>query len=139
MCVVYNIASFYQLKDLSIACRSFVDMHASEVMKSDGFLSLSQAALSELITRDSFFAPEIEIHQGIVRWMQHNEVDKEQAGDLLDGIRLQLIPRRLLLSEIRHSQMFDADTILDAIDVADKLSDIKLGQRGLLGELRCGL
>lgn len=80
VCLVYNVASYYQLRDLGTSCSTFVDMHASEVMKSDGFLSLSQSALTELISRDSFFASEMEIYHGIVRWMKHNRV---QSKDLL--------------------------------------------------------
>lgn len=135
VCLVYNVASYYQLKDLVTACYTFVDMHAPEVMKSDGFLSLSQSALTELIARDSFFAPEMEIYQGIVRWMNHKEVVADQARDLLKVIRLQLIPLSNLLMEIRRSGMFDPNDILDAIAMIDGKPAIDLGQRGLLSEL----
>ena len=134
VCLVYNVASFYQLKDLCMACSTFVDMHASEVMKSEGFLSLSQLALVELCSRDSFFAPELEIYKGIVRWMEHNEGKTEDTQDILKVIRLQLIPLPDLLREIRQSGLFDASSILDAIGMKYLKEEIELGQRGLLSE-----
>ncbi len=134
VCLVYNVASYYQLKDLCTACSTFVDMHASEVMKSEGFLSLSQLALMELCARDSFFAPEIEIYEGIVRWMRQNGIQPEEARELLRVIRLQLIPLLELLQEIRQSEMFEADDILDAISMKNLKREIELEQRGLLSK-----
>lgn len=134
VCIIYNIASFYQLKDLSEACSTFVDMHATDVMKVEGFLSLSQTALTELIARDSFFAPEIEIYRGVKAWMEHNSTQRTNAEDLLDGIRLQLIPQTYLLDEIRKSGMFDPDRILDALSMISQRSIMELGNRGLLSE-----
>lgn len=134
VCLVYNVASYYQLKDLSVSCHTFVDMHAPDVMKSDGFLSLSQSALIELISRDSFFAPEMDIYLGIVRWMNHNSVVAEQARDLLKVVRLQLIPLSNLLREIRRSGMFDPNDILDAIAMIDGKPTIDLEPRGLLSK-----
>ncbi len=135
VCLVYNVASFYQLRELCTACSTFVDMHASEVMRSEGFLSLSQSALMELCARDAFFAPELEIYKGIVRWMRHNEVQVEGARVLLKVIRLQLIPLLELLQEIRQSEMFDANDILDAISMKNLKKEIELGQRGLLSKM----
>ena len=135
VCVIYNVASFYQLKDLAETCSTFVDMHASEVMKADGFLSLSQTALTELIARDSFFAPEIEIYHGVKRWMEYNGVQKEEAEGLLAGIRLQLIPQSHLLKEIRHCGMFDPNKILDALSLIDQKPIFELEHRGLLSKI----
>ncbi len=110
-------------------------MHALDVMKSEGFLSLSQTALSELIARDSFYADEFEIFYGVRRWMNHNCVEKESAKELLDGIRLQLIPQSSLLADIRHCDMFDSNKILDALSVIDQKSVMDLRHRGLLSKL----
>ena len=134
VCYVYNVASFYQLKDLCSACSAFVDLHALEVMKSEGFLSLSQSVLTDLVHRDSFFAPELDIYHGVVRWMKHNDVAHESAKEFLKGIRLQLIPLADLLEEVRVAGYFDADCILDAIQMANQTPDIKLGYRGLLSK-----
>ena len=134
VCFVYNVSTYFQLRDLSFACSTFVDAHAAEVMKSDGFLSLSLSALTELSDRDSFFAPEIDIYRGIVRWVGHNEVETEVSRRLLRVVRLQLIPMEHLLGEIRGSKLFDPDHILDAITMCTTKRSIELRQRGLLSE-----
>ncbi len=134
VCIIYNVASFYQLKELAEACSTFVDMHATEVMKAEGFLSLSQVAITELIARDSFFAPEIDIYHGVKRWMEHNNIQRDDADDLLAGIRLQLIPQSDLLNEVRKCAMFDPDKILDALSLIDQKSIFDLGHRGLLSK-----
>ena len=103
-------------------------------MKSDGFLSLSLSALTELCNRDSFFAPEIDIYRGIVRWVGHNEVGTEVSRRLLRVVRLQLIPMKHLLGEIRSSKLFDPNHILDAITMFSSKRPIELRQRGLLGK-----
>ena len=135
VCLVYNVASFYQLKDLFFACSTFVDTHAPEVMKSEGFLSLSLAALKELCGRDSFYAPEIEIYRGIVRWITHNESSAEGSRELLKVVRLQLMAMEDLLAEIRSSKLFNPDNILDAITLSTTKRPIDLHPRGMLSEL----
>ena len=134
VCLVYNVANFYQLKDLCFACSTYVDAHAVEVMKSDGFLSLSLTALTELCSRDSFFAPEIDVYRGIVRWVTHNRIDTEVSRELLKVVRLQLIPMEHLLGEIRSSNLFDPNDILDAIGLSTTKQPIDLHQRGMLSK-----
>ncbi len=134
VCLVYNVASFYQLKELCLVCTFFVDMNASAVLKNEGFLSLSQQALIELLSRDSFFAPEIEIYQGIRKWMEVNEVLIDDCKPLLKVIRLHLLPTKDLLSNVRHSGCYQPDQILDAITIIEQKKPLEVQQRGMLSE-----
>ena len=134
VCLVYNVASFYQLKELRLVCTTFVDMNASAVMKSDGFLSLSQQALIELLSRDSFFAPELEIYQGIRKWMEANEEPSSACKNLLKTVRLQLLPMKELLADVRHTGFYDPDEILDAITVIEENKPSEFNQRGMLSK-----
>ena len=134
VCIIFNVASFYQLKDLSAACAAFIDMHAPEVMKSDGFILLSQSALCELLERDSFYAQELDIYHGLLKWLDHQKENNVEARDLLKLIRLQLIPMPSLLQEVRPSGHFRPDDILDAICVAEKGPGTELQQRGMLSK-----
>ena len=132
VCLIFSVSSYYQLKELNSACTDFIDLHATEVMKSDGFLSLSQSALVDLVSRDSFYAPEMDIYHGILQWVQSNEVDVKDAKELLKAVRLQLIPMADLLEVIRKSGFFDAHEILDAISMISQFPAINLHHRGLL-------
>ena len=134
VCLVYNVASFYQLKELSGACATFIDMHAPEVLKSDGFLILSHSALSELLERDSFFAPELDVYHGLLKWMDHHKECSSEFKGLLKLIRLQLFPMTSLLQEVRFSGHFNSDDILDAICLMDKGDSTELKHRGMLSE-----
>lgn len=109
-------------------------MNAPAVMKSEGFLSLAQPALIELLSRDSFFSPELDIYNGIRRWLDANEVPLEEIKSILKTIRLQLIPMKELLRDIRDSGLFEANDILDAISLINQRNPIELEQRGLLGK-----
>ena len=137
VCIIYNCAMFYQLKDLCSACASFVDLNAQAVMKSEGFLCLSQQALIKLLSRDSFFSPELEIYHGIQRWIEQNEVSSDGCKGLLKVVRLQLIPLKSLLGEIRQSELYEANDILDAIAMVNQKKPIDLNQRGLLSMSYC--
>ncbi len=66
--------------------------------------------------------------------MRQNGVQPEEARELLRVIRLQLIPLLELLQEIRQSEMFEADDILDAISMKNLKREIELEQRGLLSK-----
>jgi len=57
-----------------------MDKHALEVMQHESFLQLSATALSELISRDSFFATEIEIYLAVRSWVKANpDADGEKV------------------------------------------------------------
>jgi len=61
-------------------CFEYMDVHASEVVQHESFLHLSSAALTELISRDSFCAPEIEIFSAIRSWVNNNpDVDSTEV------------------------------------------------------------
>jgi BTB/POZ domain-containing protein 9 len=49
-----------------------MDKYASEIIQHESFLQLSPTALSELISRDSFYAPEIEIFKAVNKWVKAN-------------------------------------------------------------------
>lgn len=57
-----------------------MDIHASEVISHESFQQLSSSALTELISRDSFCAPEIDIFSGVRSWVDTNsDVDPIQV------------------------------------------------------------
>ena len=135
VCHVLNVSSFYQLKELIQACTSFVDMNAPQVMTSDGFLSLEKQALIELLSRDSFFAPEIDIFYGVQRWIESSECSSADIKELRSVLRLSLIPMEALLGVVRECKLFEDSEILDAIAVScQQVNKTELKQRGLMSK-----
>lgn len=49
-----------------------MDEHACEVIQHESFLQLSTDALNELVSRDSFYAPEIDIFLAVRAWVNAN-------------------------------------------------------------------
>ncbi|KAG5307920.1 BTBD9 protein, partial [Acromyrmex insinuator] len=130
ICSILDTAFLYHMEFLTNVCFEYMDVHASEVVQHESFLHLSSAALTELISRDSFCAPEIEIFSAIRLWVNNNpDVD---STEVLAQLRLSLIPLSDLLSVVRPSQLISPDALLDAIAVQTQTPDSELPYRGHL-------
>lgn len=62
-----------------------MDKHAPEVIQSKTFKQMSPEALIQLLSRDSFYAPEFEIFLAVWSWVTANSRvnPKEVLGDYL--------------------------------------------------------
>ena len=69
---------------------------------SEGFLSLSQVALIDFLSRDSFFSPVIEIFKAIVQWMEKNNVGVDEARFVVGDEIAADLEQRL----VQHRQTF---------------------------------
>ncbi|XP_054834143.1 BTB/POZ domain-containing protein 9 isoform X1 [Eublepharis macularius] len=130
VCMTYDVASLYSLHKLTCMCCMFMDRNAQEVLSSEGFLSLSKAALLSIVLRDSFAAPEKDIFQALVNWCKHNP--KENHSEIMQAVRLPLMSLTELLNVVRPSKLLSADAILDAIKVRSESRDMDLNYRGML-------
>ncbi|XP_046382947.1 BTB/POZ domain-containing protein 9 isoform X2 [Ischnura elegans] len=141
---IYDAARLYQLDGLTQMCCTFFDKHAEAIIEHPSFLQLSPGALKEICSRDSFFAPEVQIFRAVCNWVKHNidaraeeettnllqvgcegsvedDSDEEEARllakkEALSVVRLPLISLSELLKEVRQSGLISPDAILDAID-----------------------
>lgn len=91
-----------------------------------------QGAIKELILRDSFYAPEVEIFRAVCEWVQANP--DEDANDILSVVRLPLMSLSELLGVVRPAGLVSPDTILDAIQARTQAKDSELNYRGCLSE-----
>jgi len=105
--------------------------------------------VKEVVGRDSFYAPEVEIFEALVQWVQANqsaesldEVDMSSDGSsivqdfdaVMSVVRLPLISLPDLLSVVRPTKLVPPDTILDAIAARTQTRDADLRYRGCLSE-----
>lgn len=96
VCIIFDAARLYQLEfltkvnrysffssnnydyaDIDIVfylqvCHEYMDKHALEVIQHESFLQLSPSALNELIARNSFYAPEIDVFLAVQAWVKAN-------------------------------------------------------------------
>ncbi|KAJ4451557.1 BTB/POZ domain-containing protein 9 [Periplaneta americana] len=130
VCIIFDAARLYQLQFLTRVCCSFMDRYALDIIHHETFLQLSASALKELILRDSFYAPEVEIFRAVCEWVQANP--DEDANDILSVVRLPLMSLSELLSVVRPAGLVSPDTILDAIQARTQARDSELNYRGCL-------
>ncbi|KAI4466852.1 Galactose-binding-like [Holotrichia oblita] len=129
VCAILDAAHLYGLDQLVKVCHLFLDKHASEILQHESFLQLSQSSLVELLQRDSFFAPEVEIFKGVIAWCKINKDDDDLV---INCIRLPLITVTDLLSVVRPAGLIKSDTLLDAIAERNNSRHSSLPHRGQL-------
>ncbi|CAB3397997.1 unnamed protein product [Caenorhabditis bovis] len=115
MCNILNAAQFFGLVDLADYCLKYADRHAAKILSTQAFLELTCDSFSQMLQRDSFYAPEIEIFNAVKSWVDSNPDERKGYEHIYRTIRLHLIPQKDLLETVRPSKLFDSDSILDAI------------------------
>ncbi|KAL7306296.1 hypothetical protein TKK_0001726 [Trichogramma kaykai] len=130
VCTIFDAARLYNLEFLIKFCYEFMDKHAMEIMEHESFLQLSSSALEDLLTRDSFYASEINIFLSVHSWVKANPHVK--ADDILSQVRLSLISISDLLSVVRPTGLISPDAILDAIAINTQTRNLHLRHRGFL-------
>lgn len=86
-----------------------------------------------LISRDSFFAPEVDIFMAVRSWIEANpEVSADDQLSVLSVVRLPLISLNELLTIVRPTNLLSPETILDAIELQTVPRTEKINHRGLL-------
>lgn len=130
VCIIYDMASLYQLTSLANVCCNYMDRHALDILHHASFLNLSPSALKEMISRDSFYAPEVEIFQVVCEWIRHNP--NLESQDIVAEVRLPLMHLPELLNVVRPTGWISPDAILDAIKARTENRDMDLRYRGYL-------
>lgn len=129
VCAILDTARLYGLNQLIKVCHSYLDSHASEILCHESFLQLSQASLVDLLQRNSFFAPEVEIFRGVCTWCRAND----DCDDLvMNCVRLPLMSISDLLSVVRPAGLVRPDALLDAIAERTIVRNSNLPHRGQL-------
>jgi len=130
VCLIYNMASAYGLSGLRQTSCEYMDLHASEIIVSESFLSLNKSAIKEVLSRDSFCAPEIQIFHAIKIWLSNNK--ETSINEVISVVRFPLLCLNDLLHTVRNSGIVSAESILDAIEQQHRSSDMELRYRGVL-------
>ncbi|KAJ8670742.1 hypothetical protein QAD02_002001 [Eretmocerus hayati] len=130
VCIIFDAACLYRLEFLMEVCYEFMDKHALEILQNESFLQLSSGALNDLLSRDSFYASEIEIFQAVQLWVKANPT--VEVEEVLQQVRLSLISVSDLLNIVRPTALVSPEAILDAIAANTQTKNLQLNHRGLL-------
>lgn len=133
VCNILDASRLYELHSLTSICYTFIDKNAEELLKHESFKFLYKDSLIILLSRDSFFVPEINIFQAIQGWTENNpELTPEDIREVVSQVRLPLISLEDLLSIVRPTKILDANYLLDAIHVKTQSRVNRLPHRGRL-------
>ncbi|XP_032235824.1 BTB/POZ domain-containing protein 9 [Nematostella vectensis] len=133
VCLIFDMASLYQLKDLYETCLEFLDANAIEVIASESFSMLSRTSLIDIIKRDSFCAPEVQIFRAVSDWIEVNKDSKEEdIESVLQCVRLTQISLHELFHTVRPTKLYSADAILDSIKIKTESRVSEMNFRGHL-------
>lgn len=118
-CSVYDCARIYHLKRLMTESAAFIDKIAGSIIEHESFLQLSPQSLKELLSRDSFFLPEVRIFKTVANWINANKdsFNKPTIDDVLSVVRLPLMSLEELITDVRPAKILCPEKILDAIQV----------------------
>lgn len=106
----------YQVTRLLEHCCAFIDGHAGNVLCSDDIASISDHALTQILSRDSLCVPEIQIFHTVLQWKENNnDVTDEAMKRVLSCVRLSEIPPKVLLDDIVASSLFKQESIMLAL------------------------
>ena len=137
VCHIYDASSLYQMAELTQTCQNFLDRNAVEVLSTAGFACLSITGLVDIISRDSFCAPEVQIFRAVLAWVKNNEdVSMEDLPSVLKHVRLALMSLHDLFHAVRPSNLFSAESLLDAIRIQTESRVSGMPFRGHLGEIQ---
>lgn len=85
-------------------CMEMMDLNAVEILKHAAFKELSELSLCNLLKRDTFIAPEIDIFQAVHEWLKHNtDADAEVAlGFIKSTIYIRSLPLFFVVPLLRR-------------------------------------
>lgn len=114
VCMILDAARLYNLEELTEVCLMFMDRNAGDLLLHNSFNTLSKESLEEVLRRDCFFAPEVQIFLAVWKWSRFNS--NVDFKSVVSYVRLPLMNLEHLLQVVRPSGILDPDKILDAID-----------------------
>ena len=86
---IFNNAISLEIAELADLCRNYLCENARMALRHPNFLQLQEHALVDIVSRDSFAAPEIEILMAVSGWYERNK--HCNLRQILNHIRFELV------------------------------------------------
>ena len=133
--LIYDVSCLYSLHALRDNSLKYMDHNAMDILETEGFTNLSEQAVTTILSRDSFCAPEVKIFKAVAKWIDINIQEGTDYKHILNVIRLPLISLQDLFHGVRESQLYPSDVILDAIQMKTEYKVNDMPFRGHLGKI----
>ncbi|XP_053401205.1 uncharacterized protein LOC123549560 [Mercenaria mercenaria] len=135
-CEILTTAMLFQISSLKGTCCSFIDDHAQQVLKSEGFLNLSEECLLLILRGDTFYAEEQEILETAEKWSKRRLLESGMAenstnvrkflGKLFYQLRLPTMTNKALLEYVSRKGYFSIEEYADISGWINKVPNIKV-------------
>ena len=130
ICAIYDVALLFNHESLVNSCENFIDSNAENILLTDGFLQLSETAMFNIVSRNSFCAPEVDIFRGLLKWYENNH--GADIKKIIPAVRLPLMTQDSLFEVVRPSGLVEPNLILDALEMQLRGRYSQLQHRGIL-------
>jgi BTB/POZ domain-containing protein 9 len=116
---VYIESMVHEILPLQQQVVQFIEDNAKEFLDHESFKNLPHQYLMHLLSRDSFFAPEIKIYEGAMRWIEENQTltTADTVKKVLSTVRLPLIDTKDLINMARNTECIHQNALLYAIEM----------------------
>ncbi|XP_047521897.1 ring canal kelch homolog [Pieris napi] len=115
-------AEMHACAALAAAADDFVHKHTLDVLQTEEFLALEPAPLARLLASDHLSVPgEEPLLDALLRWLRHDpDARRERLADLLEHVRLPLLPRDVLVARAAAEPLASAplrvkDLLIEAL------------------------
>jgi hypothetical protein len=114
LCSRINLAEKYSLESLHNQCTEYILLNADDVLSNPERVQMLPASyMHKLLSSDRTCSEEGNLFEALVHW--HQTHPDHSIDDLLQFIRLPLIPTSEIMTKVQESGLFSVQTLLDAV------------------------
>lgn len=145
VCVILAYAMQYDLADLKYFCCFFIDNHAEEVLKSDGFMNLPADCLLYILKGDTLYADETLILEASEKWATKKAIEsglevngtntRECLGKSFYQLRLPTMTYKSLLEHISRKGYLSVEEYADIAACINNVPDVSVSTNSCVTRL----
>ena len=110
---LYESVKFWQQNRLKEQIADFIDTHVEDLISEKRLCRLSSDSLVEIIGRDTFCAPEMDVFNLVQDWHTYNNWTNNKNEHLVEQIRLGQLSESDLKNITKYSDLINTNSILN--------------------------
>ncbi|KAJ3663208.1 hypothetical protein Zmor_007512 [Zophobas morio] len=112
VCFFLNIANAHDMDELRKTCHTLIDEYASQTLEYGFFNVLTQKSMVNLLKRDAFPEPEIDVFNIAANWCK---INKDVDNLVIGCVRFPCLTRNEILNVVRPSKIVDDAKLLNVL------------------------
>ncbi len=115
---MYSFLYKFKSNPLVVNCVNYINFHATSILVQKPFFTLSAEILADILSSDSFAAPELDIFKVVIKWIEQNP--GEDIKSVTSKLRLYLISFKDLLNVVRKSGKISEASLMEVMKMKAK-------------------